>query len=191
MMQSPSKLSRSIAPVFLDTSVLINLLAADCVEEMAIALARPLQIAEQVSKELIRDPRDGGDGSATLKRLVLGGALGVVALDAAQGEQFVALVGAAPPDDLGDGEAATLACGCSGCVAIDERKARRIALRDFPNLTLYSTLDLLTSDQAISHFGAVRVRKMIGKARAVGRMRILPEWRDWIASDGSSPATRS
>jgi hypothetical protein len=193
MMQSPSKLNPAETPVFLDTSVLINLLAADCAEEIATALGRDLLVNGYVVKELIRDPRDNSDGLVTMRGLFDKGVVKLVEPTPGQSEEFVRLVGAIPPDDLGDGEAATLACARGGFAAIDERKARRIGVRDFPDTTLYTTLDLLAAPAAFRHFGEARVREMIRRARSIGRMRVPHEWREWVAAlgDAETDAVRS
>ncbi len=180
-MQSPSILKPNSVPLFLDTSVLINLIAADCVENMRRALQRPLCVESYVAGELTRDPRTGEDGAAVLKGLVDREALEVVTMDDTQVAQFLNLVGAPSPDDLGDGEAATLACGKEhGFAAIDERKAQRIAKRDHADLTVYSTLDLLGCSQVISEWGMTRVGLSISHALEFGRMRVPHTWKSWV-----------
>lgn len=179
-MKSPSKLNNSTAPLFLDTSVVINLVAADCLPEVAHALDRPLVVTDYVVGEFVRDPRDGSDGQTVIKDYFAKRVLMLHPMTADQTERFVELVGAVPPDDLGDGEASTLACAQGHDAAIDERKARRIAARDFPKTGIYLTLDLLTSPQVVAKLGLSRVAALIERARVIGRMRIAPEWRDWV-----------
>jgi predicted nucleic acid-binding protein len=180
MMKSPSKHNHSSAPLFLDTSVVINLVAADCLPEVACAMERPLVVTEYVVGEFVRDPRDGSDGQTVIKNYIAKKVLVLHTMTAEQTERFVELVGATPPDDLGDGEASTLACAQGHDAAIDERKARRIATRDFPNTGIYLTLDLLTSPPVVAKLGLPRVAALIDRARVIGRMRIAPEWRDWV-----------
>jgi predicted nucleic acid-binding protein len=180
-MQSPSILKPSSAPIFLDTSVLINLIAANCVETMGAALERPLLIETSVAGELRHDPRTGDAGSEVLEKLVKKKAIGVVTLTDEQMDHFLRLVGAPTPDDLGDGEAATLACSLEhGFAAIDERKAQRIASRDYSSLTVLMTLDLMCSAQAFSYVGADGIRESVGHALNFGRMRVPYKWKPWV-----------
>lgn len=104
-------------------------------------------------------------------------------------KEFVRLVGAPEPDDLDDGEAATLACAQPfGSVALDEKKGRRIAHRDYPAMEVYCTLDLLFSPECVRFFGAAQVTKAAKDAKGIARMRILPEWREFMAT--IAPDTR-
>ncbi len=181
MMQSPSKLDLSEAPLVLDTSVLINLIASNQIESVAAALVRPLFIEECVAKECSRDPRDGSSGRLLIDRLESAGVLRVIKLDEQETDRFIALVGATAPDDLGDGEAATLACALKrGCAAIDERKATRIAVRDFPDLRLFTSLDLFCSPNCFVRLGRDGVANAVQAAIQNGRMRVPHTWREWL-----------
>jgi predicted nucleic acid-binding protein len=180
-MQSPSQLSPGAAPIFLDTSVLINLIAASSIEEMGLVLVRPIWVESFVTSELRRDPRDGSEASGLLKQLVANGALQMSSLNEKQMEHFLRLVGAPSPDDLGDGEAATIVCSLEhGFAAIDERKALRIVARDYPKLSVFTTLDLLCSAQAFQHWGEEEVRRRVISALQIGRMRVPHPWKAWV-----------
>lgn len=182
-MKSLSKIDSGNSPVFLDTSVVINLLAAGCMETIQATLNRPLIIPEEVAGELTHDPRDNSDGRTLLAKLKQQEAIAIHQLTDEQLAHFFSLVSAESPDDLGDGEAATLACAIShGNAAIDERKARRIAVRDHNNVMLFSSLDLLCSPHAYKFYGVEVVEDMVRKAVTIGRMRIPPEWRSFVAS---------
>jgi len=180
-MQSLSQLSPGASPIFLDTSVLINLIAADSIAEMGLALGRPLSVESFVVSELRRDPRDGSDPTGLLKQLVATGALSISTLGEKQMEHFIRLVGAPSPDDLGDGEAATIVCSLEhGFAAIDERKALRIVGRDYRKLCVLTTLDLLCSQQAFHHWGEEEIRKRVMSALQIGRMRVPYSWKPWV-----------
>lgn len=182
-MKSLSKIEAGASPVFLDTSVVINLLAAGCMGTIQTALNRPLIIPEEVAGELTRDPRDNSSGRALLADLKQRECISIHQLTSEQSAHFFTLVSAESPDDLGDGEAATLACAINyGKAAIDERKARRIAARDHSNVMLFSSLDILCSAQSYQFYGAEAVEDMVRKAITIGRMRIPPEWRLFTAS---------
>jgi len=180
-MQSPSKLDLSETPLVLDTSVLINLIASNQIEAVAAALARPLLIEECVVIECCRDPRDGSDGRRLIATFADAGVLRVINLNEKETEQFIAFAGAPAPDDLGDGESATLACALErGYAVIDERKATRIAARDFPELRLISSLDLLCSSNSFAKLGEDGVAQAVQSAIKIGRMRVPHSWQEWL-----------
>lgn len=182
-MKSPSLLQADSEPLCLDTSVVINLVASGRIVEIARAIQRPLLVEEQVMREMKRDPRDGSDGVKLMRRLTGEGVLKMTAMNDAQLEQFVNLVGAPTPDDLGDGEAATLAIALpGGCAAIDEKKARRIAGRDHKALRVYCSLDILCSEQIVDSLGDRTIAASVASALALGRMRVPVGWREHIRS---------
>lgn len=181
MMKSPSLLQIDSDPLYLDTSVVINLVASGRIVEIARAISRPLMVEERVMREVKRDPRDGVDGLLLMRRLTGEGVLKLAAMNDTQLERFVNLVGAPSPDDLGDGEAATLAIAMpSGCVAIDEKKARRIAARDHVALRLYCSLDIFCCGSVSDALGDRFVADCVASALAVGRMRVPLIWRDYV-----------
>jgi predicted nucleic acid-binding protein len=164
-------------PIFLDTSVLINLVVADCIEEMPTALNCPLLISEHVLKEFTHDPRDNSDGRPIVENLIKTGIVKIASFSPIQNDLFFDFVGALPPDGLGDGEAGTLACAIdSGFAAIDEKKARKIATRDFPALKLCFTLDLLCAPRSYKFWGEAVVNNFVRLAKIKGRMRVPNEW---------------
>lgn len=182
-MRSPSQLKPADTPLFLDTSVVINLVASRRIEDLRRALNRPFVVEEAVMGEMKRDPRDGSDGTLLMRKLTGDLVLKLTRLDDAQGEHFLRLVGALVPDDLGDGEAATIASALeNGSAVIDERKARRIIARDFPALQTFCSLDLLCSEQAYLAMGTDGVHGAVTCALRDGRMRIPPEWRAFVAN---------
>ena len=131
--------------------------------------------------EVRRDPRDGSDGVALMRKLTGDGVLRMTRLDEAQNEHFFRLVGAPVPDDLGDGEAATIASAVGlGAVVLDERKARRIIARDLPSLTAYCSLDLLCAEQVYAALGAEAVLEAMRCALRDGRMRVPVDWRPFV-----------
>jgi predicted nucleic acid-binding protein len=191
-MKSPSRLQADGEPLFLDTSVVINLIASGRVVEISRSLGRPLVIDEEVMREVKRDPRDHTDGVTLMRRLTQDGTFQLTQMNEEQVTQFVDLVGAASPDDLGDGEAAALALALpGGNVAIDEKKARKICARDFPQLGVYCSLDILASPQIYAAFGEPFVADLVQQAIKVGRMRVPFEWRSFtMALAGSTAADR-
>jgi predicted nucleic acid-binding protein len=181
MRQSPSKLNCDGSPLFLDASVIINLVASDRSDEILKALARPIIIEKTACFEFKRDPRDGADAQVAINSLVNNGRLKVISLSDLQYETFINLTGALPPDDIGDGEAATIACASGvGAAVIDDRKAIRIAVKDFPHIAIYSSLDLLCADCVFSALGKDVVTSAVRDSINMARMRIPHRWKNWV-----------
>jgi predicted nucleic acid-binding protein len=181
MMQSLSKLNSDSSPLFLDASVIINLVASDRIDEILKAIVSPIIIEKTVCNEFKHDPRDGSDAKKIIDTLVSNGRLTVVSLNDSQYETFLNLTGALPPDDIGDGEAATIACADGvGAAVIDERKAMRIATKDFSHIPLYSSLDLLCADCVFTALGKDAVISAVQDAINKSRMRVPHLWKNWI-----------
>jgi hypothetical protein len=96
-------------------------------------------------------------------------------------DTFMSLVGAAPPDDLDDGEAATLThAEYTGAVAVlDERKARRIAAVRFKKVRLLSTVDILRRPEVTDSLGSA-LPIAVFSALKYARMRVLHSDREWV-----------
>ena len=165
----------------LDASVWINLLATGSAEEIFGALPQRLVVIGRTTTELLRHPLDGGRRGNPIDPYLESGSLESVVLSGGALETFIELVGAAPPDDLGDGEAATLAHAhdVSSVAVIDERKARRISTERFPDLQVVSTVDLLRHDAVAS---ALRggLGDAVLSALQHGRMRVPPVHEEWV-----------
>jgi len=180
-MQSPSKLKASSLPLFLDASVVINLLAADCLGALSLALERPIVIEQAVLGEVAYHPKTKTPTGDYFSELARNGAIKIVTCSESELVEFLRLVSAAEPDDLDDGEAATLACAHrSGHAAIDERKGRRVAARDYPALSIFHTVDLIFSPQFCAFFGEQRTVEIARAARAIGRMHVPHEWLNFM-----------
>ncbi len=181
MSQSPSKLNCDGSPLFLDASVIINLVASNRADEILKALARPIVIEKTACNEFKRDPRDGSDAKTVINSLVRSNQIKVTSLSDLQYETFLNLTGALPPDDIGDGEAATLACANGvGAVVIDDRKAIRITTKDFPHIVIYSSLDILCADCVFSALGKDAVANALRDSINKARMRIPHLWKSWV-----------
>jgi predicted nucleic acid-binding protein len=180
-MQSLSKIKSDKNPLFLDASVIINLVASDCSQEILRILDRPIFIEKTVCREFKRNPFDGSDSHNLITELVNGNCLKIIEMTEPQRETFLNLTGAVPPDDLDDGEAATLACAShQGAAVLDERKAIRIAARDFPHIQIFSSLDILCAESVISELGDNKVQTLVQNAIKYARMRIPFNWKNWV-----------
>lgn len=181
MSPSPSKHRGDRSPLFLDASVIINLVGSGHADTIIDALNCPVLIEENVHREFKRHPRDGRDSRTAIDALVSSGRLTLVRMTPTEFDRFLAYTGAPPPNDLGDGEAATLACAFErGSAAIDDRKASRIAADTAPHVKIYCSMDLMCAASVVSALTQDKVRQAILDALKYARMHIPQEWRPWI-----------
>lgn len=165
----------------LDASVWINLLATGAVDVILQAIRARVIVVSSASDELIRHPLDRTQKGHPLESLVERALVERHELGDSAGERFVELVSAAPPDDLGDGEAATIAFAhVHGLIAvIDERKARRVAASRFPELGTLTTVALLRRAEVVAALGD-GISEAVFSALQVARMRVLAADVEWI-----------
>jgi predicted nucleic acid-binding protein len=165
----------------LDASVIINVLATGCAEQLLHALPHRCLIVATTSREVLRHPLDRKATGDPLKKLVDEGLLVRTTLpDAALG-RFMEFVQARTPDDLDDGEAASLATSeaLACAVAMDERKGRRIARARFPDLVLHSSVDLFR-DPIVSAALGTKLSEAVYSALIHANMRVLDEHVQWV-----------
>lgn len=186
MTSSPSQLADRHHTLVLDAGAVLNLLATGRAAEIAAAVGRLLFVEPSASAYLPTTRDSAQVGPAALADLARVGAVTVRRLDDHGYATFLDLVGAVPPDDLGDGEAAAiaLAVACGGTMVIDGGKAARVAETHLGTPSLH-TLDLLAApavSQALGHPGLVDA---ISGAIAA-RMRVPPTFRAWVEATMSS-----
>lgn len=162
-----------------DASVLINLLGSGCHGEIVKANGLKLVVCEQALREVRLHPRDK-DRSPVEDLLACG--LERVSLVGAALESFRRL--AESPNDLGDGEAATIAhAAAHGLgVLLDDGKARRVCAKSFAQLAVRSSVDLLRDALGMGQLSEDAVREALFDALRLSRMRVLPEHEDWVRS---------
>lgn len=179
---TPSRLNGDHKKLILDASVLINLLGTGLSDALLKSLNRVVVVDEVALREVTIDPFSRKDPTEVLDRLCENGLIEVVGMSSETYDLFIDLTGADPPDDLDDGEAATLAQAALGdCVAvIDEKKATRIAGVHFPNVIVLNSLDLLTSIELLQLNGQDGIAEMVYLALRNARMRVAPSERQWI-----------
>lgn len=168
------------AHLVLDASAWINILGTGCAEEILGALQGERLVVDLASAEVERHPLRA-TATSPLEPLVRSGLVVRRSLDSTALATFVSLVGAEPPDDLGDGEAATIALAhhSNFTAVLDERKARRVALERFTGLQLMSTVGIFRSDAVT---GALRDRlpDAVYSALITARMRVLESDAAWV-----------
>jgi hypothetical protein len=139
-------------------------------------------VDEVALREVTIDPFSRKDPAEVLFGLRKNGLIEVISMESEAYDLFIGLTGGDPPDDLDDGEAATLAQAAFGnyVAVIDERKATRIAGLHFPGVALLNSLDLLTSRDLLLQNGRDAIADVVYLALRYARMRVAPSERQWI-----------
>jgi len=167
--------------VVLDTSVMLNILGSGQAETILAALRGRRIVIAVTSREVVRHPLEPQSSGDPMAPLLAAGLVERLPLPAPALVRFVELTGAAPPDDLDDGEAAALAAGeALGLpVAIDERKGRRVAAAQLPSVPLLSS-GAVFADAAVGAALGPKLVDAVFSALVNARMRILPEHEPWV-----------
>ncbi len=129
----------------LDTSAIINLNATTVAEDILGAFPNDIVVTTQVFDELAAGSMKGYQDYEMLCTLL---DAGIVVQSELVGEEcmvFRSLVEGSGPTTLGDGESATIAKAfvSNGLAVVDDRKARKIALRRFGKMSVAPTIALL------------------------------------------------
>jgi hypothetical protein len=166
----------------LDASVCINLLGSGAMAEILTALARPVTVVAPAAREVLSDPFRNGSPGAPLAGCVEHQLLTVTDLDGSALETFVGLTAAVPPDDLDDGEAATIAFAEHRelVAVVDEKKGLRVATTRFPHLELLTSVDLLRVPAVLTALGRERLADAVFSACVTSRMRVPREHSEWV-----------
>lgn len=177
----PSVLS---VPLVLDASVLINLLATGRLASILSCFCPSAVVVEEVIGEVRRNPRDRQENAALLDPFFAQAALTRDSLSGSDEmlELYLELAGADEQEDLGDGEAASMAYAVHKgyAVALDERKARAVCRRRFPNIQICSTLDMLRALEGACSISREHVVESVYDALKFARMRVPPEHDAWV-----------
>lgn len=144
-----------------DSSVLLNLLAADCLSSLTAATGWQLAICPAVRDEAkkLRDPQTGEMMEVDLTPHLASGLLQVLELSGDE-EQTLYVEQSIVVDD---GEAMSIAIAAHRQLelAIDDKQAANHTLRTFPQVRLWSTPEILKHWTEISDVDATVLREMI------------------------------
>lgn len=155
-----------------DSSVLLNLLAADCLAEIATSLDWQFAICPAVRAEAtkLRDPETKEMVPVDLAAFIASGLLLVLELTG-ETEELLYVEQAMVVDD---GEAMSIAIAASRMLelAIDDRQATNHALRAFPELKLWTTPEILKRWAESAEISSERLRTAIRLIQA--RARYVP-----------------
>ena len=181
-MGSPSCLTDLAAPLVIDTSAAINLIATGCAADILRALPHGMLAADSIPVELEEGRRRGRPDADLLEELVSAGLLKIVTLGNPALAIFEDLVAGSAAATLDDGEAATIAYAAAhGAVPIiDERKAIRICGERFPRLPLGCTVDLFAHPEVGRALGRTKLSQAVSNALLLARMRVLPRHVEWV-----------
>jgi Predicted nucleic acid-binding protein, contains PIN domain len=184
MISSPSRLNSDHRVLVIDASVAINLLGTGNPADLLRMLQRKVLIDEVALNEVTSDPYTKCSGRDAMETLARTGLIFPARLSDLAFETFLELTGATPPDDLGDGEAATLsqAFDIGAVPVIDERKATRIAVLRRPKHPILHTIDLLGCSTIAAALSKRELGDVIYAALTHARMRVPIECRDWVCN---------
>lgn len=166
----------------LDASTGINLVATGRFSEIIVGLGRTVYISRSAYEECAVNPRTGEKDAELLLSFVEREQLSLEHLKDAEAELWLDLMEADPPDDLGDGESATIALAAMRALyaVLDDRKAIRVARARFPSIQIVSTVELLREPGVEECLGIAGVGDAVFDALRFARMRVPPEHEDWV-----------
>jgi hypothetical protein len=193
MISNPSKLNNDDDALVIDASVAINLLGTGRPAHLLRILNRRVLIDELALGEVTGDPFSKLPGRDVMEALIRSGLISPIRLSVSAFAVFLDLAGAPPPDDLDDGEAATLAqCFDVGAIpVIDERKATRVSRSLRPRHPILHTIDILACSAVTTALSRPELGELIYAALFHARMRVPVECRDWICALIGPERTRS
>jgi len=165
-----------------DTSVVINVNATGCAETLLKALPHRVAVVDVVVDEIKGGLRKGRQDAVKLAQLIDSGLVDVVTLGPRGLIQFESLVIGASGGTLDDGEAATIAYAADvGAHAlIEERKARRLVVKQYAAMPLGCTVDLLKQESVERALGTIGTADALYNALTGARMRVLPHHIAWV-----------
>lgn len=157
-----------------DASVWINLFATEKAGAIIDAFGVDIDLPPQVLRELRRDPVTNRPFDNLNHPALAIPSVRRSALAGAEIGLFLELVAAAPPNGLGDGEAAAMAIAVHrhSVLAVDERKARRILAERFPHVTILRSAEILNAPSVLAALGEVAAKECFAKAVRHGRMHV-------------------
>jgi predicted nucleic acid-binding protein len=166
----------------LDSSVMINLLAAGQPVSILRALDVPIMVTDNVVREIEQGATNGRPESDLLSRIIDDQVIRIAELEGQALQTFFDLVSGSASESLGDGEGATLAFahwhGCSA--AIDEKKATRLSTARFTSIRLVTTVDILAHPSVRLALGSKGLAEATFNALDVARMQVREHQFNWV-----------
>jgi predicted nucleic acid-binding protein len=178
-----SDLDESGSRLVLDTSALINMLGCSSAALVLRCLGRICVVEERVLKELAYHPIELRDAQQEVRDLGSAGLLEVMRMTDEEYEIYLALAAASGRPGLGVGESAAIAVSAirGHVVVLDDRKARRRTVTQFPNLKVVSSTKVLLEAAHAGQLSLEETRSLFVAALGNASMGILKEERDLVA----------
>lgn len=175
-------MSKSSTHIVADASVVINLIASHFAHEILRALPQRMVVVDLVLNELNEGPKKGKSDVGMINSLIDSNLMRVVSLGEVGEQIFEQLVIGIANETLDDGEAASIgyAYEHSLRIAVDERKARRRCMEQFPSLDLISTIDLFKNIHVQDALGKPNLSSAVLNALQRGRMKVLRSHHRWV-----------
>jgi predicted nucleic acid-binding protein len=166
----------------LDASVIINLLGCGHASDILAAIRSPFLVEERTLMEIQRHPISGRSHIDELAALKAAGLLQLHRMSDEAYALYLDLIDDSSPACLGDGESAAIATAATlgYRVALDDRKARKILAKRFPQITPVTTVGLFFAASMQNSYIETTMPKIIESAVRHSRMAILKEERHLI-----------
>lgn len=170
------------SPLVIDASVVINLNATGYAARILATIPNRIVVTDMVANELETGRTKGRTDAERLAMLVGSSHVHRVPLSPAAEGHFLDLVVGDGVATLDDGEAATIAWAVShgGVPIIDDKKAVGICRRNFPTITVGSSVDVLAQPSVAEELGSTMLAESIYLALTVARMRVPEERMAWV-----------
>lgn len=163
-----------------DASVLISLLGSGIPDRIIGALSGKILVVEQVFREVHDDPGRRILPQEWLNELRDQGRVDIIDPSGTALLNYLELASGG----LDDGEAAVLAVSLdiNAVAVIDEKRARRVAMLDYPELRLSSTAELFLDLYERRALPPDILATALFDALRITRMRVIPEMLDRVIS---------
>lgn len=168
--------------IVLDASVIINLLGCGYAGDILKAIRSSFSVEERTLKEIRRHPIPGRSHIDELSALKAAGLLQVHRMSDDAYALYLDLIDDSSPACLGDGESAAIATAATLAygVALDDRKARKVLAKRFPQITLVTTVGMFFAASMQNSNMKIMMPNIIESAVCHSRMAILKEERHLI-----------
>lgn len=183
-MHPSSILDESDSIFVADASVIISITACEYATQIVSAVPNRIIVSDMVVSELESGRGKGYTNAEQLRQLIRDGLIEVVTMGVVATDHFEELTIGLAKNTLDDGEAATIACAMEidGVPLLDERKARRICEEKYPNLSYGCSVDIFAHRGVGKVLGKTDLALAVLNALEQSRMRVLPEYLDWVVN---------
>lgn len=174
LMAYSNLLNDVLVPLILDTSVVINLNASGSAAQILAACPNRVIVPDIVVGELAIDSRTNRDDQSELATLVQANLLETASIPDDFQNLYHSIISGEFGMSLDDGEAATLtlANATKSAAVLDERKARRLAAKEFATMSVAMSFDFFTHPTIWRNLDGDVLATALYRAVKIGRMRV-------------------